>query len=466
MAVRKKTRTTAAAAAAPSPVRRRRRWWLSPWLVGPLILLAVSVAVRFHGSNGHHHRRLAVNGAAGEEKKDADAALFLDDDRRKCEALLDRFHDAFAERRETRMRKLREFLEKKLAGALASKTDREVRDRVTKILAGSSSSSSSPPETATPPSSTASSSPGRRVVRNFGTIANSTTTTVTSIKNGGIKQKKKKKNEVKLWWIWDVEASCHTDVRGFLEERFPSETQKMYDTFYEGPKFLCGIDLMTSRIDNRRRRKLAGLPDRRIDNEQQQQQQQQQEHPCLVYKVGTRVTSINNKYQPLDDTVDVFLGCETHVFDRRRTDPRSRTNTDGLWTSHRDRGFDGDGDGDGPSSLIPDAHRELGHTGRPIDVLYLDCTGCEWDVLPPVLDAVTAGTITVHQIHTAMHDDRFDGDPAGSNPHVLGFFRKMDAAGMRILEKEPDFGLRRYDYVWVHEDFLRAANRDSLCGAS
>eukprot|EP00535_Pseudo-nitzschia_heimii_P009955 CAMPEP_0197176454 /NCGR_PEP_ID=MMETSP1423-20130617/2380_1 /TAXON_ID=476441 /ORGANISM="Pseudo-nitzschia heimii, Strain UNC1101" /LENGTH=421 /DNA_ID=CAMNT_0042625835 /DNA_START=351 /DNA_END=1616 /DNA_ORIENTATION=- len=411
--------------------RQRTRRWFSPWrlLLSTVLLLVTTgflLLLRFRG----YRRAGTIATTVVITRKD----LEDDDHHRRCEALLDRFQGSFGERRRYRSERVRLFLEK-----LAVKEEEYRR---------------------------------QQKVEKAAAIARRDPAKKPSINKKDSKKKDGAPPPKKMWFLWDVEASCHTDIRGFLEENFPSETNELYDTFYSGPKMLCGIDLLSSSVSRtsaggerekkdppppppdpakqqrpRQRRKLFDIFRRGF------QKKKKNDERCLAYKIGH-----GNK--SLDATVETFLGCETHVFSSKkvRYDPKNVAipKYPSSWIHHKNRDVFS-------STTIPKAMLELGHAGRTIDVLSIDCGGCEWDVLPKLLDLVIAGSVRINQIHAEMHDDRFDGTAEGSNPHVIDFFEKIDQAEMRALEKEPDFGDRTYQYTWVSEDFLREANRNSLC---
>ena len=81
-------------------------------------------------------------------------------------------------------------------------------------------------------------------------------------------------NPVRFFDLYEPEATC------FTEERFGARGDKRYDTFGDGPKFVCGIDLLAAENGN-----------------------------CLVYSIGSK----NNI--AFEVSVKHFLGCETHTFD-------------------------------------------------------------------------------------------------------------------------------------------------------
>jgi len=338
-----------------------------------------------------------------------------DDHHRRCEALLDRFHGSFGERRRYRSERVRLFLEKLAAKEEAYRQQQKAEKAA--IIA-------------------------RRDPKN------TTPTKKPSKKNS---KKATDAPPKKLWFLWDVEASCHTDIRDFLEEHFPSETHDLYDTFYEGPKKLCGIDLLSSRTGGERKRKdPPARPHQQRKLYDVFRRDFQKNEKCLAYKIG------HADKQSLDATVETFLGCETHVFSSKKDPYIFIPKYPPSWIHHKNGDIFS-------STAIPEAMLALGHAGRTIDVLSIDCGGCEWDVLPKLLDLIVAGSIRINQIHAEMHDHRFDGAAEGSNPHVLEFFEKIDKAEMRAIEKEANFGDRTYQYTWVSEEFLREANRESLC---
>ena len=71
---------------------------------------------------------------------------------------------------------------------------------------------------------------------------------------------------------------------------------------------------------------------------------------------------------------------------------------------------------------------KLDHKERKIDILKIDCEGCEWQALPNIFDDIYAEEIKVDQIQIELHGGR---KILINNP-----FQKADAAQMRIMHKE------------------------------
>lgn len=261
-------------------------------------------------------------------------------------------------------------------------------------------------------------------------------------------------NDKSFWDPYEPEANCFSDERfGFfpdynadLKDQYKSI--KRYESFGDGPKFVCGIDLIAKHNGQNILNKNDGDSD--SDGK-----------GCLVYSVGSQ-----NKIE-FEMIVKKIMGCETHTFDPTVWDfigedyaefHRWGIGEDGVvaeagpelrWT------------GKGLETIV----KELGHQGRAIDILKIDCEGCEWQSIPPLFDAIAAGRITVHQIQIEMHMHLMGKVTTTEEREI--FFEKMDAAKMRIFHKERNqWGCDGYlclEYAFVSEEFLRRANRATMC---
>lgn len=79
--------------------------------------------------------------------------------------------------------------------------------------------------------------------------------------------------------------------------------------------------------------------------------------------------------------------------------------------------------------------KELGHRGKNLAILAIDCEGCEWDIYKEVLSS----DITVQQILFQMH----------GTPHIANqFFTEMHNEGYAIFHREK-VGESVYDYSFL-----------------
>ncbi|KAL9183009.1 hypothetical protein ACHAXT_004796 [Thalassiosira profunda] len=202
--------------------------------------------------------------------------------------------------------------------------------------------------------------------------------------------------------IFEPEAACFTD------ERFGSKTRTgRYGAVGDGPKFLCGVDHLAN--------KAARLAEKGADER------------CLVYSIGS-----NNDVSFERAVHDFMPGCEVHTFDPtlRKAFVGDEYATfhdwglgkDGESAAHRGKSWTAKG--------LETIMQELGHTNRTIDILKVDCEGCEYETLPPVFDAMVAGNVQIGQLQVEMHI----GGRGVRDIH--DFFAAADRATLRIFHKE------------------------------
>eukprot|EP00980_Cylindrotheca_fusiformis_P001181 scaffold323_cov93-Cylindrotheca_fusiformis.AAC.3 len=221
--------------------------------------------------------------------------------------------------------------------------------------------------------------------------------------------------------LHEPEAVC------FDEERFGSIER--FDAFSDGPKFVCGVDAIAAK---------SKTPE-----------------GCLVYSVGS-----NNQID-FEVAVTNYMGCETHTFDPTLAKPF----IGGKYATFHPWGIGKDGDMNKArgkkwaSKGIETIMKKLGHTNRTLDILKIDCEGCEFVAMPILFDAIAAGRVKVNQIQVELHGSLFE-------PVEL-FFQKADKAKMRIFHKERNHwgcdGYRCLEYALISEDFLREANAAAVC---
>lgn len=192
-----------------------------------------------------------------------------------------------------------------------------------------------------------------------------------------------------------------------------------HEAFGDGPKFVCGIDTLKGR-------------------------------PCLVYSIGS-----NNDYRFEATISSIHPHCEIHTFDPTLRSPFKGANV----STFHDSGL-----GAAPVRAqgwrlklksLKDMMTELGHTGRKLDLLKVDCEGCEYDAFVEVFANMRAGNLTVDQILIELH---LIGGKQASLPArtaVHSFFRRARQAGLWITHTEPNYwgcdGYRCQEYVLVSQ---------------
>jgi hypothetical protein len=227
--------------------------------------------------------------------------------------------------------------------------------------------------------------------------------------------------------IYEPEATC------FSEERFGSDVR--YRAFGDGPKFICGVDFIA-------------------------RQSAHQGRKCLVYSVGS------NNNVDFEKAVHTFMnGCEIHTFDPTLSKPF----VGGQYATFHPWGLGEDGvagkvggkvwEGKSFETII----RKLGHENRTIDILKIDCEGCEWVTMVPLFELISSAKVKVDQILIELHLHL----ELRSNTQLKDFFWGADKAKMRVFHKERNGwgcqGIKCVEYALASETFLREANRDSIC---
>lgn len=166
----------------------------------------------------------------------------------------------------------------------------------------------------------------------------------------------------------------------------------------DGPKFVCGPDSLRHDRD------------------------------CLIYSIGSHYDfSFEegvHKYAP---------NCEIHTFDGTMNLTKDAL-PPGLeekrihfhnWNMDTTSGISERG---WMTKIISETMSELGHMGKTIHVFQIDCGGCEYGVMPQVIEMVKNGQISIDQIQIQMH-----GTDAAK---IQKFFRIMRSAGYAIFHKE------------------------------
>lgn len=251
------------------------------------------------------------------------------------------------------------------------------------------------------------------------------------------KENEANSRRIRTFDLFEPEAVCLT------EERFGGLSGSRYHAFGDGPKFICGVDYIREHY--------------RTKGDDPSSSSQQQ--PCLVYSVGS-----NNDIK-FEQAVKLHMGCEIHTFD-----PTLKKDFVGSeYATFHPWGLGADGGRItveyGKKKTTFDTYSlehivdKLGHKNRKVDVLKIDCEGCEYTALPPVFEAVADGRLEIDQILIELHNV--------SQDILTTFFQFVDRAGYRITHKERNGwgckGVGCVEYALVRESFLRRATAAVIC---
>jgi hypothetical protein len=248
------------------------------------------------------------------------------------------------------------------------------------------------------------------------------------------------------WNAYEPEWMCES------EERLGARLERTKDTgpiaiaverraaFGDGPKWVCGLDALA--VGNR---------------------------SCLVYSIGS-----HNDYGFEMAVKAVHPHCEVHTFDPTLgmlPDDRGATFLGAAYSQFHDVGL---GEQPAPDTTGIDAWRrklrpllgivdKLGHAGRTIDILKIDCESCEWTALKPAFAALADGRFRIGQLQIEMHLLK----KKTSQDDVDRFMDAADRAGLRLFHKEPNVlhgdGYSAIEFSFVHRDFACAEFVESHC---
>jgi len=235
----------------------------------------------------------------------------------------------------------------------------------------------------------------------------------------GLRSKFMNRNKPKSWYQhnWDAEFTCPHERR--------------VGGVSDGAKWICDPHrLNKDRID------VDGIHDDTY---------QHSKNGCLVYSFG-RGSPITRTFDfafeiDLLKTIGGEGTCEIHFFDHRLD----------TFGGHAPRGvilhpWGLEGSTDASKSrrnfmTLKETIHELNHEGRQLDIMRLDCEGCEWNTFREWLNS----GILPRQIVVTLHG-------APGNEHNI--FELLEANNYVIFHREADV---RYGGMWQEYGFLRLA---------
>jgi len=143
--------------------------------------------------------------------------------------------------------------------------------------------------------------------------------------------------------------------------------------------------------------------------------------PCLVYVVGNNGTF--DFEEAVHDTISPT--CEIHIFDAHNWTHYG--NTAPPVYAHYHVATVGERPGGTP---LPELVRQLGHNDRRIDIIKIDCEGCEWHTFRGWLDV----DVDIKQILVEVHGKGL----ATPGRNAYDFFYFLFSQGYVIFSKEPN----------------------------
>lgn len=165
----------------------------------------------------------------------------------------------------------------------------------------------------------------------------------------------------------------------------------------------------------------------------------EQESNCLVYSIGS-----NYDFSFEDGIRKHASNCEFHTFDGTMDLANRALPTDLEKRIHFHNWnvdtVSGTSEKGWVTKTIEEIVSELRHVGRTIQVFKIDCEGCEYGVMPHLIDMVKNGDLVIEQIQIEMH-----GKDAAE---IQTFFQTMRSAGYAIFHKERNhWGCKGYGCV-------------------
>jgi len=172
-----------------------------------------------------------------------------------------------------------------------------------------------------------------------------------------------------------------------------------------------------------------------------------QKKDCLVYSIGS------NGKNEFEKAVKEEIGhhCEIHTFDLESYNRRNGHFKDALagYATFHNYGLGTEGQARRQPDVfktLKQAMKELGHTGRTIDIFKIDCEWCEWFVWQDWL----APDIDMRQILVETHN--------APMPNARDFFFGLHDAGFVVFSKEANYenggGGVEYGFVKLSTDFF------------
>jgi len=180
-----------------------------------------------------------------------------------------------------------------------------------------------------------------------------------------------------------------------------------------------------------------------------------------------------------EQSIRKYTGCEIHTFDPTVTEKEfighSVTSFHpwglGKDGTHSHANHPSRGNFTWKAQSLESVVKKLKHTHRTIDILKIDCEGCEWEVMPDIFHSLGKGLIKIDQIeielHKFLYNDQWQVIKEFTQQDILKLFQSADNANMRVFHKERNgwgcLGHTCVEYSLASSAFLREANKQIIC---
>ena len=257
-----------------------------------------------------------------------------------------------------------------------------------------------------------------------------------------------------LQHVWNAKLRKHAELVNGRAQSLAASPQRFmepktaYDAFE--PTYTCHSEWRTGALFGDGGKFVCGDPDyfRARD--------------CLVYSVGS------NGDPSFEADVVKRFGCEVHTFDPTGdsamfadvvTKAGGHFHPWGVGTTGTKMHNEATGR-DSDMLTLYDIPQRLGHAGRHIDILKIDCEGCEWDAFAALWPRIADGSVTVGQIQVELHGHDFD--------RIHTFFTGAEEAGYMIFHKERNQwgcdGFNCVEYALIHLSDAHRLFEATHCG--
>lgn len=177
---------------------------------------------------------------------------------------------------------------------------------------------------------------------------------------------------------------------------------------------------------------------------------------CLVYSVGSKGDTAFEA-----DVIRRF-GCEVHTFDPTGNSTEFAARLASVGATFHPWGVgptgrtvhNGKTHQNNPLVSLYDIMDQLGHHGRHLDILKIDCEGCEWEAFSSLWPHILDESASVGQVQVELHGLMRSTPPDIVHDKARTFFGGAEQAGFMVFHKERNHwgcdGYKCVEYSLIH----------------